>query len=95
MTPHRIRLAGFWDESDAPHGGTCYTRRFGRPRTLHSGDEVWLVLGTPGEVRINGVLLGLGGEFRVDGVLEPRNTAEIVLNAGVLMGEVAIEIRPG
>jgi hypothetical protein len=95
VTPHRIRLAGFWVESAAPHGGTCYTRSFGRPRTLDTGDEVWLVLGTRGEVRVNGVRMGLGGEFRLDAVLEPRSTAEIVLTAGVPLGEVAIEIRPG
>ena len=91
MTPHRIRLAGFWTATPTADGRTEYARPFGKPRTLGEGEELWVVTATLGEVGVNGVLLGSGIELRVGVELLPRNRLTIV-TAGEL-GEVAIEVR--
>ena len=91
MTPHRIRLAGFWTATPTADGRTEHARNFGRPRTLDPGETLWVVTATPGEVSINGVALGSGGEVQVGIDLQPRNRLAIV-TAGEL-GEVALEVR--
>lgn len=91
MTPHRIRLAGFWVSTPTADGRVEYTRSFGQPRTLGAGESLWVVTATPGEVSVNGVAMGSGGEVMVGVELLPRNRLTIV-TAGEL-GEVAIEVR--
>ena len=91
MTPHRIRLAGFWVATPTADGRVEHSRSFGKPRTVEAGETLWVVTATPGEVSVNGVLLGCGVEVRIGVELQPRNRLAIV-TAGEL-GEVAIEVR--
>ena len=91
MTPHRIRLAGFWVATPTADGRVEHVRSFGKPRTVVAGETVWVVTATPGEVSVNGVSVGSGVEVLVGVELQPRNRLAIV-TAGEL-GEVAIEVR--
>jgi redox-sensitive bicupin YhaK (pirin superfamily) len=42
MTPHRIRLRGFWTVTPLPDGRVRHARRFGRPTRIDAGDGIWL-----------------------------------------------------
>lgn len=90
MTPHRIRLNGFWVTTAGRHA-----RRFGRPRTLDAGEAAWLVGVGNGTVLLNGDPLGeaAGGfAFDVTAKLLPRN--ELALVGPDQPADVALEIRP-
>jgi len=91
VTPHRIRLAGFWTATPTADGRVEHVRSFGRPRTAEVGETLWVVTTVPGEVSVNGVSVGSGVEVLVGVELQPRNRLAIV-TAGEL-GEVAIEVR--
>jgi len=91
VTPHRIRLAGFWTATPTADGRVEHARRFGKPRTVEAGETVWVVTATPGDVSVNGVSVGSGVEVCVGVELQARNRLTIV-TAGEL-GEVAIEVR--
>ena len=43
MTPHRIRLAGFWVASPTADGRVEHVRSFGKPRTVEASETVWVV----------------------------------------------------
>lgn len=43
MTPHEIRLRGFWELRTTPDGGDRLCRKFGRPRLTDPGETVWLI----------------------------------------------------
>lgn len=94
MTPHRIRLNGFWTATPAADGRVEHVRSFGKPRTNDATENVWIVTATPGEVRVNGTSLGDGNEVLIGVELQPRNRLAILTNAGETLGEVALEIRP-
>ena len=91
MTPHRIRLAGFWTATPTADGRVEYARNFGRPRTADAGETLWVVTATPGDVSVNGVALGHAVEVLVGVELQPRNRL-VIVTAGQL-GEVALEVR--
>ena len=91
MTPHRIRLAGFWTATPTADGRVEHARSFGRPRTLGEGETLWVVTATPGEVSVNGEFLGSGVEVMVGVELLPRSRLAIVTTSG--LGEVALEVR--
>lgn len=98
--PHTIRLRGAWDcTTSGDH--VRHTRKFGRPRTLDAGEQVWLVCdAVPAgcEVIVNGQCVGTGNPgvpFAADitAVLETRNEVAFQTNSPDLLGEVALEIR--
>lgn len=93
MTPHRIRLAGFWETVTAGVM-TRHSRRFGKPRSQDVTETVWIVSTVAGEIEINGVALGSGASFDITAHLLPRNELAIVLPPDVPLGEVVLEIRP-
>lgn len=89
MSPHRIRLAGFWTATPSGH-----TRRFGRPRTLDAGETAWVVGTAFGVVLLNGEPLGdADGPFAFDVTthLRPRN--ELAVEGPAQPADVALEIR--
>lgn len=90
MTPHRIRLHGFWDSKAGRHA-----RRFGRPRTLDAGETAWLVGVGSGTVLLNGEPLGEAAgafAFEVTARLLPRN--EVAFEGPAQPADVALELRP-
>ena len=96
---HRIRLGPPWTTS-LGGAGTRHARKFGRPRTLDSGDRVWLVcdaLPTPAKVAVNGQPLGTATESRFEAditeLLNPRNEVVIETATDAALGDVALEIR--
>ncbi len=93
MTPHRIRLAGFWTATPTADGRVEHARSFGKPRTNDPTETLWVVTATSGEVCVNGTFLGDGNEVQIGVELQPRNQLAILTTAGDLLGDVAIEIR--
>jgi hypothetical protein len=93
MTPHIIRLKGFWTCTTQADGHTSQTRAFGQPRTLSAGESLWLVLPQAGEAIVNGVSLGLGTEFDLTAHLQPRNRLQLSFPAHVIVEEVHLEVR--
>ena len=93
MTPHRIRLAGFW-ESVTVGEVTRHRRPFGKPRSQDGAETVWVVSTVAGVVEVNGVALGTGASFDITPHLLPRNELAIGLPPEVALGEVVLEIRP-
>lgn len=94
MTPHRIRLHGFWTASELPDGRTRHARRFGRPRTLDADETAWLVGVGVGRVFLNGEPLGEATgsfAFEVTAKLLPRN--ELALDGPAQPEDAALEIR--
>lgn len=90
MTPHRIRLQGFWTATAGRHD-----RRFGRPRTLDAGETAWLVGVGVGTVLLNGEPLGTADgpfEFEVTAKLLPRN--ELAFIGTDQPNDVSLELRP-
>jgi hypothetical protein len=101
VTPHVIRLRGFWTREDLPDGRVRHARPFGRPRTLDPGETVWFVApAAPGDgtVTLNGDLLGAirAGEpfaFELPPLL-PRNRVHID-GPDREPTDAALEIRAG
>ncbi len=100
MTPHVIRLRGFWTREILPDGRVRLARPFGRPRTLDANETAWIV-GTCGDgvAFLNGEPLGpiRAGEsfaFEVTSHLAPRNVIAFEVARGDSV-EVALEIRVG
>lgn len=93
MTPHRIRLNGFWTATPTADGRVEHARSFGKPRTSDPTETLWVVTESPGEVRVNGASQGDGNEVRIGVELQPRNRLAILTSAGETLGDVAIEIR--
>ena len=98
MSPHVIRLRGFWTAAEAEGGRVRHARPFGRPRTLDAGETVWLVgSGGPGRVFVNGQPVGAMDAgpfaFEITSSLQVRNTVEIEVPAGEPLGDVTLEIR--
>ena len=91
MTPHRIRLNGFWTATPTADGRVEHARSFGKPRTSDATETLWVVTETPGEVSVNGVPLGHGVEVLIGVELQSRNRLAIVTDAE--LGEVALEVR--
>jgi hypothetical protein len=90
MTPHRIRLHGFWVATAGRHA-----RRFGRPRTLDAGETAWLVGVGSGTVFLNGEPLGEAvGEFAFDVTAMPLPRNELAVLGAAQPADVALEIRP-
>ncbi len=103
VTPHVIRLSGFWTRDELPDGRTRFTRPFGQPRTLDTNESAWLTsapVPASGTVTVNGVSVGevhagQPFEFDVTHLLQPRN--RIVIEFVELSSEwdevIAMEIR--
>lgn len=94
MTPHVIRLRGFWTTAEVEPGRVRHSRNFGRPRTS-AGEAVWLV-GTAAAVWLNGELLGESdGRFAFDvtAALLPRNEVRVETATPAPPADVAVEIR--
>lgn len=95
MSPHLIRLRGFWTATPVGEGRVRHARRFGRPTNLGDGETVWLVGDAgPGAVWLNGRELG-GLPAEVTSLLLPRNEVAVELPADAPLGEVGLEVRPG
>ena len=103
MTPHRIRLGPPWEVAEAP-GGFRHTRRFGQPRSLGPGEQVWLVVEScPNSATafVNGEGVGTSGEdipalaVEITSLLRPRNELVIEARTAAPPGGVALEIRLG
>jgi hypothetical protein len=97
---HRIRLGSPWEVAFEGER-TRHKRNFGRPRTLDSGDRVWLVCERiPGaaDVTVNGELIGTtptAGPFVADVTarLLARNVVIVSVISGEPLAGVALEIR--
>ena len=101
LTTHKIRLGPPW-EVTRDTTQTRHARNFGRPRTLDSGERVWLVcddLPAAAEVSVNGVVVGPApaGAFAADVTdhLRPRNTVIIAVAGDGPLGGIALEMRSG
>ncbi len=100
MTPHVIRLRGFWTRDDLPDGRVRLARRFGRPRTLAANESAWLVGDrAPGDgaALLNDQHLGevrAREPFAFDVTLRlaPRNAIAFEVDSGEKV-EAALEIR--
>ncbi len=96
MTPHVIRLRGFWATAEVEPGRFRHSRPFGRP-TFPPGETVWLV-GTAAAVWLNDELLGeADGRFAFDvtAALLPRNELQVETATPDPPTDVAVEVRPG
>jgi hypothetical protein len=98
--PHVIRLRGAWVVS-ADGDRTRHARNFGRPRTLDTGEHVWLVcdhVPGPADIFLNGEPVGrveAPGPFAADVTarLSLRNVVAFVLTSPEPLGSVVLEIR--
>lgn len=100
MTPHVIRLRGFWTREILPDGRVRLARPFGRPRTLDANETAWIV-GTcaDGVALLNGeplggVHAGVPFAFEVTTHLSPRNVIAFEVAGGDAV-DVALDIRVG
>lgn len=99
---HVIRLRGSWEISSDGNRTTC-SRRFGRPRSLEDGEQVWLVCSHvpgPGAVMLDGAALSSVAEagpvaLDITDHLRPRNRVAFSFEGNGELGEVSIEIRGG
>jgi hypothetical protein len=96
---HRIRLGPPWEVASS-EGRARHVRKFGRPRTLDSAEQVWLICDSlpPGsEVSVNGTSLGTAnGELfaiEITPILQPRNEVAIAVLSPGSLDHIALEIR--
>jgi hypothetical protein len=92
---HAINLSTAWDPPDPVAGRQAWTRRFGMPAGIESGDRVWLVIeaATNCELAIGGeplppVVAGRPWRHDVTGRLGPR-TELVLLPAATIADEPA------
>jgi hypothetical protein len=98
---HTIRLRGAWESAwDAEQQTQQHSRKFGRPRTLDSGERVWLVcehVSSSVEVYLNGNRVYSAAEagrvaVEITDRLQPRNQVQFRVANDQPLGEVALQI---
>lgn len=103
MAVHKIRLRGAWKIERHADGSAVFERAFGSPRSLDTGESVWLVcerLPGRGAVSVNKLMIGdaiAGAAFagNVTAAMLPRNHVRFELQAvgDADLGEVGLEFR--
>jgi hypothetical protein len=97
---HTIRLGPPWQVT-ATESGTRHARKFGRPRTLDTNEQLWLVCEhIPGaaEIRVNETVVGAietPGPFaaEITSLLQPRNEVVLITTSDSALGAIVLEIR--